>query len=321
MTRHRPRHGQRQPTIHARLTAYGLHHLQAAALSFAKLYRNPVASGLTVLAIGAALALPVALMVFLDNVDRLTGGWDRTPQISVFMAGDLDQTELDQTARSVQSWPEVGYVKTISPAQALAEFVAYSGLGEALTALDENPLPPVLVVTPALAARDADLRTLADRLATLPGSERISIDLDWLRRLQVITALLHRLVWIIFVLLAAMAFLVVGNTIRLDVEGRREEIEVIRLVGGTDAFIRRPFLYGGMWYGLGGGLLATMVVWIGLIWLKPLMVELNILYQTDFTLQGLELARFLLVLSMGWGLGLLGAWFAVGRYLHRVESR
>ncbi len=307
------------PPVHDRLTAYWLNHLQAIVFSLGKLYATPLASTLTVAVIGVALALPTGLIVLLDNVHQLTGGWAQGAQVSVFLRRDVDLATQTQLATTIRAWPEVGYVKTITPAEALAEFKQHSGLHDAVDALEENPLPPVLVITPALAVATSDLRSLSIKLQSLPITEQVSVDLEWLRRLHVITEIAQRVIWFVAGLLGGTVLLVVGNTIRLDVENRRDEVEVGKLIGATNAFIRRPFLYGGIWYGLLGGLLASIIVGFALAWIAEPIAELSILYGVELKLKGLGLTGVATVLGVGFCLGLGGAWLAVGRYLRAAD--
>ncbi len=309
------------PSLGNRLAAYSQQHLDSLVASLLKLYFAPLASGLTITTIGVALALPTSLFLLLNNAERLVGGWERTPQISVFLEPELPPRDQADLAQRVRQWPQVGQVETISKQQALAEFRAYSGLGDALDALSTNPLPPVLVVTPRPGASEAELRQLTRRLERLPASARVSLDMEWLRRLQALTDLLRRSVWLIAVLLALTAILVVGNTIRLDVENRRAEITVGKLIGATDAFIRRPFLYSGAWYGLLGGLLAGIIVTFGASALQAPIEALNRAYGIQFQLQGPGLPGVLTVLAVGFGLGLSGAWLAVGYALRQAEPQ
>jgi cell division transport system permease protein len=155
----------------------------------------------------------------------------------------------------------------------------------------------------------------------LPQIDQAVLDLEWVQRLYSMMALGKRLVIALAALLALGVLLVVGNTIRLAIESRRDEIVIVKLVGGTNAFVRRPFLYTGLWYGLGGGILAWLIIGFGLFWLSSPVAELAGLYRSQFELQGLGIGDSLMMWLCGGLLGLAGAWLAVSRHLGAIEPR
>jgi cell division transport system permease protein len=222
----------------------------------------------------------------------------------------------------VRQRDSVDAVRLISAEQAMAEFRASSGFGGALDKLERNPLPPVLVVTPAANARaPQQAAALLAELEALPEVDLAQLDMEWLQRLQAIMNIARRGVTAIAILLGLAVLLIVGNTIRLDIQNRREEIEVIKLVGATDGFVRRPFLYGGIWYGLLGGVLAWLLVHGALLLINRPAEQLALLYGADHRLLGPGLQGTLLLLGVGAALGLLGSWLAVGRHLSAIEPR
>ena len=284
-----------------------------------QLARAPLASALTLAVIGIALALPSGLYVMLDNFQRLSAGWDRGTQISLFLKRNVSEGQALKLAQQLRALPTVSGVDFISREAALAEFKQRSGFGAALNALDNNPLPAVLVVRPAASDNPAAVETLVASLARLPGVDQVLLDIEWLRRLTVILQLTERAVLLLAALLSLAVLLIIGNTIRLAVVNRQTEIEVVQLVGGTAAFIRRPFLYAGLLQGLLGGLLAWVLVEGSLWLLNGPAQELAGLYGSQFTLIGLEAGPGISLVAGGAVLGWLGARLAVGQQLRRFE--
>jgi cell division transport system permease protein len=303
-----------------RLRAWAVNHLQTSLASLGRLYGAPGSSFMTVAVIGIALALPTGLDVMIANASRLSGAWDGQARISMFLKKGVAGDKATALAQRVRERPDVSAVEVITPRQALAEFKAHSGFAAAVDALATNPLPAVLVVHPALSASSpAAASALAEGLRALPQADSVQLDTRWLRRLRAILELVRRAILIISILLAAAVIIITGNTIRLDIQNRRHEIEVTKLVGATNSFIRRPFLYTGLWYGLLGGLSAWLLVSIGLWLLAGPVGHLAGLYGTTFSLSGVGAGTGLGLLMAGAGLGWLGAWLSVARHLHAIE--
>lgn len=302
------------------LRHYARLHAQVALASLGRLYRTPFSSLLTTAVIAIALSLPSGLLVLLDNLQRLNASWEGSSSISLFLKPSVSDARADSLARELGEWPGVATVKSIHRDQALEEFREFSGFGEALDALEENPLPSVLEVRPKTEeATDQDIETLLDELGRLPEVELAQLDMQWVRRLNVLMDIGRRGILVVGALLGLAVLLIVGNTIRLDIQNRREEIEVSKLIGGTDAFIRRPFLYTGLWYGLFGAVLAWIVVTIGFWLIDAPAQRLAGLYESSFLLSGLSWSGTGLLLLAGIGLGLAGSWLAVGRHLSAIE--
>ena len=297
-----------------------LRHSQVALETLGRLTRNPLASLMTAAVIGIALALPAGLFILVDNLDRLSGSWDGQASVSVFLKDTLPAETANALVGTLRDWPEVAAVTLITPEQALEEFAQHSGFADVLATLDENPLPAVLLVLPAAPhSGPRPAAVLQERLQNLPETELAQLDLEWVQRLNAMLELARRGVLIISALLALAVLLVIGNTIRLEIQNRREEIVVTKLIGATDGFVRRPFLYSGVWYGVSGALLAWLLVEAGFWLLAGPVRHLAGLYQSGFSLQTLPLQLLLLLLSGGMLLGLLGSWLAVGRHLGAVE--
>jgi cell division transport system permease protein len=305
-----------------RLDAWLAHHSTTAAESLFRLLQTPLQSLLTWLVVAIAIALPAALFVALSNVQNIGYSWQDSSQISVFLTREAPESGITELSKRLLARPDVATVVYVSPAQALEEFQTYSGLGRVVQDLDENPLPPMLLVQPDAGSLAPEaLAALQVVIAQEALVADVRLDMQWVKRLQRFMELAQRAVLALGLLLAGGVLLVIGNTIRLAIENRRDEILVVKLVGGTNAFVRRPFLYTGLWYGIGGGLLALAVLAAGLSWLSSPIAHLADLYQSSFRLQGLGwIASLQLVLLAGL-LGLLGAWLAVARHLAQIEPR
>lgn len=295
-------------------------HAQVMLASLGRLSRTPLATTMTAAVIGIAIALPGGLHTLVSNVRSLSGAWDGSASLSLFLTPQVNEDGAAALSRRLTAWPEVGTTRVIGRREALAEFRRLSGFGEALDLLGENPLPVVILLQPSQAASSPDAaEALADRLDKLPEVELAQLDLQWVRRLHAITRAAERGIWVLTGLLSLAVLLIVGNTIRLEINNRRPEIEITKLVGATNAFIRRPFLYDGLWYGLLGGLIAWLLIALSLGLLQGPVAELAGLYDSRFDLAGLSLDGSLAVLGGSALLGLLGAWLAVGRHLAAIE--
>jgi cell division transport system permease protein len=288
--------------------------------SLRRLVRQPFGSFFTCLVMAVALSLPMGLSLLLGNLERLGGSWQKAAQISVFLKMDVGDAQGEKLRDEVASMPGVAQAEWISREQALQEFQQGSGLGQALRELPENPLPGVILVTPHEVDKTT-LEALRNRLAELPKAEQVQLDMVWVERLTAILRLGDRFVFGLSLLLIAALLLVIGNTIRLHIENRRNEIEVIKLVGGTDSYVRRPFLYMGALYGAGAGLLAWGLLAYGLDWLNGAVMRLAGLYGSDFALLGVPAEDGLSLLLAALLLGYIGAWLAVARHLSELSPR
>mgnify|MGYP001251640089 CR=1 FL=1 len=301
-----------------RLSFYLNHHRLMAVDSLVRLLTNLSSSLMTWSVIGIAVALPAWFYVVLRNAEQLSVGWQGQPRISVFLQQSVIKPQGRELSERLQTWKSISRTTYISQEDALREFETLSGFTEIVDSLDENPLPAVIVVLPS-DDRAATAEQLFARLMDLPEVESGSLDMQWVRRLYSILHLAERSVVALTSVLAVAVMLVIGNTTRLAIESRRTEIEVIKLVGGSDAFVRRPFLYTGIWFGVGGGLLALVLVEVSLAWLSGPVKQLTGAYNSDFLLLGLGLRPGLTLLAGSALLGLAGAWLAVDRHLNAIE--
>lgn len=296
-------------------------HRSNARVSLKRLMVEPLQTLMTTLVIAIAFALPAALWVAVANLQSLSGSWQTTTRISLFIDKGASTQTTENLIKAVESLNQFDAVTYVSPEVALEEFQTASGFGEVLALLEENPLPGVLLLSPkpALGSEPESLQALIDQLEQLTGVAEVQLDMQWLQRMQRILAMAQRVAILLGVALSLGVLLAVGNTIRLAIESRRDEILVVKLVGGTNGFVRRPFLYTGLWYGLAGGVLAWLGVVLAGLWLGKTVSELALLYQSSFSLQGPGAMGLLLLAILGGILGLLGAALAVGRHIASIE--
>jgi len=300
--------------------SYFAHHWYSARTSLLRLMQTPLSSSLTWLVIATVLALPVGLMIFLKNIEGLVDNLEDASRLTLYMHVERDDRQLLQVAEQINARADVEAVEFIGREQALEEFERVSGWNGALAYLDQNPLPSVIVVQPEKQFEDPEQisRLVAD-LEALSGVESVQVDMQWIKRLYALLGLLERFVIALSTLFCAAVILIVGNTLRLSIENRREEIVVVKLVGGTDAFVTRPFLYTGFWFGMVGALLALLIVNLALLWLQQPVNQVADLYFSQFVLSGLSFFASTGLLLLGGLLGILGAWLAVNRHLDDIE--
>jgi cell division transport system permease protein len=300
----------------------GGRHLQALFGSLGRLARAPFATFLTLLVIALALSLPAALKLFVTNAQTATGNFASAVDLSVYLKPDVPLAKAQQLTQAAQQRPDVAAVTLIPADKGLEDFRTYSGFGDALAALKENPLPHVLHVRPrAQASSAAALEALRNYFTAWPEVDLVQVDSEWVMRFNAILEVLRRVLVITVVLFGIGVLAVIGNTIRLEIQGRRTEIEVTKLVGGSNAFVRRPFLYTGMLYGLGGALLAWGILALIVLLLRDSVATLARLYGSRYVLEGLALSDVGTLLGAGLVLGWFGAWISAARHLQRIEPR
>jgi cell division transport system permease protein len=300
----------------------GARHVQALLGSLGRLARTPFSTGLTILVIALALALPTALRLLVLNAQAATGGFTSAVDLSVYLKTDVPLVKARQLESNVRERAEVAGVELIPADKAMEEFRNYSGFGSALDALKDNPLPHVLHVQPRKDSQTAAaVESLRRYFTAWPEVDLVQVDTDWVMRFNAILDVLRNLLAIAAVLLGAGVLAVIGNTIRLEILNRRTEIEVTKLVGGSNSFVRRPFLYTGVLYGLAGAVLALGIVEIAVIVLGRPIATLAELYGSHFALLGPPLHDVGVLLATGVVLGWLGAWISAARHLRRIEPR
>ena len=297
-------------------------HVQTLVGSLGRLWQQPFATMLTIVVIGIALALPACLHVLVQNVRVASGGWNSALDISVYMKPNATLDQAKRAAERIRQRRDVDEVTLIEADAALAEFRRNSGFGAALDALKNNPLPHALVVRPDAEYREAGrVQELSNELKKVDGVDIVQLDTEWVSRFNAILDVIRRGVFLAAGLFALGILVIIGNTIRLDIENRRDEIEVTKLVGGSDAFVRRPFLYNGVWYGLAGGLIAGLIVAIVVAVLNAPVQRIAGLYGSQFELQGVGLIGWIALLLGGAVLGWLGSFIVATRELREIEPK
>jgi cell division transport system permease protein len=304
------------------VSSYFTRHLQALFGALGRLIRAPLATMLTLIVIGVALSLPAGLALLVNNMRLATGDLGNALDFSVHFKLATPIERVRQIARSAGERPGVETVTVKTADQALDEFKQASGFGDALSALTDNPLPHHLIVRPRQGASGpAEVENLRRYFTAFPEVELVQLDLDWVRRLHSLLDVLRRVFWVVVAVLGLGVVAVIGNTIRLEIQHRRAEIEVTKLVGGSNAFVRRPFLYTGLFYGLGGALFAAVILSGGMAYVQQAVVELSAQYGGRFSMAGLDGRSLGLLASVGASLGWLGALISTGRHLRQIEPR
>ena len=296
-------------------------HVSTCVGALGRLARQPFASLMTILVIAVTLALPASMHLVIKNAQTISNNWENALDFSVYLKSNVALNDANQLVDLIKQRADVAQVTLISAQDALEEFKLASGFGNALDHLKTNPLPHTLVVRPSSANTELSLTLLHEELGNLPESDLVQIDTDWVQRFHAILDILRRAIAIGAGLLGVAIVVIIGNTIRLDIQNRSEEIEVTKLIGASNAFVRRPFLYSGLWYGLGGGLFALSLVGYGLYALEQPVRRLAGLYNSAFTVLELDLSESLIIVGIGVLLGLAGSWLAAARHMRRIEPR
>ena len=297
-----------------------IRHLQQAIGSLGDLWRTPFTSVMTVFVLGISLALPATLHLFVKNAEQVSEQWDSASQITLFLKLATSDKSAQNLVKRIKLYPEVNEVHYISATQALKEFKILSGFGQSLEYLDENPLPATILVTPTERASQASAANeLLIKLKEEREVDQGKLDLEWLTRLEAIAQLIEDIVIGVALLLCMSVVLIVGNTIRLAILNEKDAIAIMKLVGATDSFIQRPFLYSGMWYGVFGGLLSWLAVSILAQYLTSAISKLTDLYQSNFQLQGLAFTEALWLIAVAVILGLVGSYISVRKHIRAIE--
>ena len=298
---------------------FWIQNIRQIITSIGEIWRTPVASAMTIAVMGLSLTLPATLHIIVKNVQSINLEWDNAAEISLFLNNGLSQQQLASVMRRINAYDEVEKLVYISKEDAVKEFKRESGFGQALEYLETNPLPASFIVTPVKSHRQAES---AKRLLAKLQKEREvdfgKLDIDWLTRLNAIVSMLEEAVITVAVLLMSVV-LIIGNTIRLSIISRREEIEVMKLVGATESFIQRPFVYTGVWYGIMGGFVAFIVVAMVIWWIQSALGDISGLYMADFEIEGLTFSEFGVLMLLASGLGFSGAFWSVHRHIKEIE--
>ncbi len=300
---------------------YLLRHLQNFFGSLGSMSRQLIPTAMTIAVIGIALALPSALHIMVLNGNAIAGGWEHIRNFSVYLTPGTTLDYAERLAVEIENHDSVQSVTVIPADKALEEFQQSAGFGDVMATLDKNPLPHTLVVQPVVDAPPATLRIIEAQLLTQEDVDMVKLDTEWVIRLNAGLDLVQRIVWIAAILLIGAVIIITGNTIRLDIQNRRAEIEVSKLLGATDGFVRRPFLYIGFWYGLLGSCFALFLLGTGFMLISGPVERLSGLYGGGFQLLGMNQSTALAVFAGGLLAGLGGAWSAVARHLSDIQPR
>lgn len=296
-------------------------HIRAFFFGIGELLRTPFASLMTLVVIGIAMALPSGLFVMLKNFENINQHWQGTPTVSLYLKQNTSEQQLKLLMQELKRIPSVASLGYISPQEGLQQFTQVTSFGKSLAQLKENPLPGVIVVTPNTNnTSPAALRNLLNYLQNLPRVELGQLDMAWIKRLYYIITIGKRFVYALALLFGIGVILIIGNTIRLTTQSHQREINVLKLVGATHAFIRRPLLYRGLMYGLFGGAIAWGLVSLVLWWLAEPAKLLASTYNNDLFIQGLSANVGFSIIGICALLGLIGSWFAVREHLLAPEE-
>lgn len=306
-------------TLGARFQHWREHHRREALDSFRRLAGAPLSTLMTVLVMTIALSLPLALGKLLDDARTAAAGWDGEARLSIYLRDGIDPAAQQAALARARALKGIAEARLVTPEMALEEFRTHSGYGPALEQLGDNPLPALLEVFPTDTTNSATMTSLRDTFAQWPEVALAEVDIAWVQRLGSMLELGRRLLWALGGALLLGGLLVVGNTIRLSIESRRDEIRVISLLGGTHAFVRRPFIYMGVWCGLSSGVFTLATVSGFTAWLNEPVMQMARLYGSQFSLSYPAPLTALAVIAGASFLGWLGAWIAVGRHLRELE--
>ena len=288
--------------------------------SLGEMWRTPLASLMTIAVLGLSLTLPATLYLVVKNVQQVSSGFEEASEISLFVKESMSEQETQTLVKRLALYAEVESVEFISKQQALTEFKDVSGFGQALEYLDSNPLPDVVLVTPTKRHRQPNAaKALLTKLENEREVDFGKLDIAWLERLNALLDLLKESVITIALLLLTSVTLIIGNTIRLSIMDKKEEIQVMKLVGATNTFIHAPFLWTGIWYGVIGGLFAFICIALMMWWLTSAVSSVAGVYQTGFSLIGLTLNEFGALVLLATSLGFIGSYLSVNRYIKEIE--
>jgi cell division transport system permease protein len=304
----------------AKVRALLAYHLQAALTSFNSLYTKPLATMMTVLVIAITLVLPALFWVLSDNMHQLTIKWQHGGHISLYLKSPLSTADEAALLLRVQKTAGVGDATLKSSAEGLAELQKQEGMQDVMRDLPENPLPSVIEVTPVFDVNTPiKLEHLNAQLKAYPQVEQAKLDIQWINRLQAVLGFIDSLAQGLMILLALAVILIIGNTLRLAIHNRHEEIQVLKLVGAKDSFIIRPFLYSGVLYGLIGAIFAVLLVNIFMLSLTLVVNQLAAAYEMHYSLVGLSIRQISLLVLSAIILGWLGACLSVKKQLASIE--
>jgi len=315
-----PKNTKSSLSLGGRFKTYLGLHAHALFSSLGRLLKTPFTSVMTIIVLALAIALASGFYVLLGNAEQFTGSLESSNQISLFLKKEVNDLTGRKLAEKIKLLPEVIDVKLITQEKALAEFKDFSGFGEALNALTSNPLPTVIQVFPKNAlVNNNDIQSFIDELGRLDEVDLVQMDMQWVKRLQSMLDLAQRGVVLLGFVLSFAVLFIMGNTIRLELEDRRDEVLIAKLVGATYAFIQRPFLYAGFWFGFFAGVSAWLIVALMMLGLEEPIEHLAVLYEGDFQVLFLNFTESLMLLFISSILGVTGSWMVLRYQLRQMK--
>jgi len=286
------------------------------------MWRQPLATLLTVMVIAISLTLPSVCYMVWKNVSQAATQWYPAPQLTVYLDKALDDTAAENVTAQLKQLDGVDNVNYLTREEALNEFRNWSGFGGSMDMLEQNPLPAVAIITPKLNFQNSDtMANLRDRVAKVQGVDEVRMDDSWFSRLAALTGLVGQIASMIGLLMVVAVFLVIGNSVRLSIFARRDTINVQKLIGATDGFILRPFLYGGALLGFGGAVLSLVLSEVLVLRLQSVVAQVATVFGTTFVLEGFSWDEGLLLLLIAGIIGWIAAWLATVQHLRRFTPQ
>ena len=302
------------------LRAYVGYHFQANQSSFYFFKKKPLSTVMTIMVIAITLALPALFWIFIDNINQLTSPWVQARQITLYLKQPLTQEQQKLVFERISSMHEVGEATLKTPTEGMSILQAQEGMQDIMNSLNENPLPAVIEVYPALHINTPEqLQQLRYELLQDGQVEQAKLDMQWIHRLKTILHFASTVVFGVMLLLALAVILIIGNTLRLAIYNRQDEIRILKLVGASDPFIMRPFLYSGVWYGLAGAMVALLLIRVFIAFISRAANQVAATYQMDYPLSTLSWRQVFIMLILAAILGWLAARLSVKRHLTYIE--
>lgn len=300
--------------------AYRNLHAHALFSSLGRLVASRFSSAMTIIVLAIAISLASGFYILVANLQQLAGNLEASNQISLFLKDEISEAKANKFAASIRQNPDIQEVKLITKEQALEEFQLHSGFGEAVKALEKNPLPIVIQVLPKNSLENEQaLEVLVDDFKRSAEVDFAQMDMQWVKRLQSIMEVARRGVILLSLLLGAGVLFITANTIRLELHTRRDEVVIAKLVGATNGFIHRPFLYSGFWIGFFSGVTAWFIVTTIMLILKQPIEKLSRLYDDAFHVLFFGFTETLALLFISSVLGVVGSWIVLHFQLRQLK--
>ena len=301
---------------------FGVQSVYVLRAVLADLMKRKFATLLTVLVIAVSLTIPTVSYLLWKNIHHATTQFYPESELTVYLHKNLSEEDANLVLEKIRQQEGVESLNYISRQESLNEFRHWSGFSEELDVLDDNPLPAVVMIKPTKAFNESQQRNeLRENLDKIKGVQEVRLDNDWLEKLTALTWLVAHVAIFCTVLMAVAVFLVIGNSIRADVYSNQSNIEVMKLLGATDQFILRPFLYTGMIYAALGGFFACIFSSLTIGYFTGAVKYVTDIFAVNFNLNGLGLVEFLFLLVVCVIMGYIGAWLSATRYIRLLDKK